>query len=82
MPLARWFRGPLRERIRASLLGGALADSRFFDLTSIARLLDQHQSGANDHAPTLWLLLMFETFLRRDASARLGEPAQAGVARG
>lgn len=82
VPLARWFRGPLRERIRASLLGGALADSRFFDLTTVSRLLDQHQSGANDHASTLWLLLMFETFLRRDAGMRLGEFAQAGTARG
>lgn len=81
VPLARWFRGPLRERVRESLLGGALADSRFFDLTTIARLLDQHQSGASDHAATLWQLLMFETFLRREAGTRLGEYAQAGTAR-
>lgn len=82
VPLTRWFRGPLRERVRAALLGGALADSRFFDLTAIARLLDQHQSGVSDHARTLWLLLMFETFLRREAGARLNEFAAAGAGPG
>jgi asparagine synthase (glutamine-hydrolysing) len=79
VPLTRWFRGPLRERVRAALLGGALADSRFFDLTTVARLLDQHQSGVSDHARTLWLLLMFETFLRRESGARLNEFAAAGA---
>ncbi|MCC6473321.1 MAG: asparagine synthetase B, partial [Burkholderiales bacterium] len=82
VPLTRWFRGPLKERVRASLLGGALADSRFFDLTTVARLLDQHQSGVSDHARTLWLLLMFETFLRREAGARLNEFAAAGAGPG
>ncbi len=81
VPLARWFRDPLRTRIRESLLGGALADSRFFDLTTVARLLDQHQSGLRDHSATLWLLLMFETFLRREAGARLGELVAAGSGR-
>jgi asparagine synthase (glutamine-hydrolysing) len=77
VPLSRWFRGPLRERVRDSLLGGALADSRFFDLTQVARIVDRHQSGISDHAPVIWLLLMFEAFLRRHASARVSETAAA-----
>jgi len=81
VPLSRWFRDQLRARVREALLGGALADSRFFDLTTIARLLDQHQSGLRDHSRTLWLLLMFETFLRREAGARLGELVAAGSGR-
>jgi asparagine synthase (glutamine-hydrolysing) len=82
VPLTRWFRGPLKERVRAALLGGALADSRFFDLGTVARLLDQHQSGVSDHARPLWLLLMFETFLRREAGARLNEFAAASAGPG
>ena len=31
VPLARWFRGPLRERVRDAVLGRALADTGLFD---------------------------------------------------
>lgn len=37
---------------------------------TIARLLDQHERGAMDHAQPLWVLLMFDAFLR---NAGLGE---------
>jgi asparagine synthase (glutamine-hydrolysing) len=64
VPLARWFRGPLRERVRTSLLGGQLADSGMFDQATIKRLIVQHESGARDHSTPLWSLLMYEAFLR------------------
>jgi asparagine synthase (glutamine-hydrolysing) len=64
VPLARWFRGPLRQRVRASLLGGPLADSGWFDLQAIGRLVEQHESGARDHSTPLWTLLMYDAFLR------------------
>ncbi|WP_119418576.1 XrtA/PEP-CTERM system amidotransferase [Desertibaculum subflavum] len=63
-PLARWFRGPLRERIRAALLGPALGGSGLFDMTEIARRLEDHAAGRRDHAALLWNLWMFEGFLR------------------
>jgi asparagine synthase (glutamine-hydrolysing) len=63
-PLARWFRGPLRERIRAALLGPVLGGSGLFDMTEIARRLDEHTAGRRDHAALLWSLWMFEGFLR------------------
>ena len=31
VPLARWFRGPLRERVRDALLGERLADTGMFE---------------------------------------------------
>jgi asparagine synthase (glutamine-hydrolysing) len=64
VPLARWFRGPLRERVRSSLLGGQLADSGWFDQRTIKRLIEQHESGARDHSTPLWTLLMYDAFLR------------------
>jgi asparagine synthase (glutamine-hydrolysing) len=64
VPLAEWFRGPLRARVRGALLDGRLADTGFFDLRSLRRLVDQHQSGARDHSAPLWSLLMFDAFLR------------------
>jgi len=64
VPLAQWFRGPLRQRVRDCLLEGALARSGLFRPESIRRLVDEHQSGVRDHSAPLWSLLMFDGFLR------------------
>jgi len=65
VPLAAWFRGPLRRRLRETLSGPVLCESGLFDVAAIAGLLDQHQSGERDHSAALWTLSMFESFLRR-----------------
>lgn len=62
VPLAKWFRGPLREAVNDRLLGGAMRDSQIFDMDFISRLLQQHASGARDHSPPIWALLVFEGF--------------------
>jgi len=64
VPLASWFRGPLRERVRTGLLSNALADTGIFNMKFIERMLDQHQSGRRDFSAPIWTLLMFESFLR------------------
>jgi asparagine synthase (glutamine-hydrolysing) len=65
VPLARWFRGPLQERVRAAVLGPRLAATGWFDRRALEQLLASHQSGSRDHSAPLWSLLMFEAFLRR-----------------
>ena len=65
MPLAAWFRGPLRQRLRETLCGPVLRDSGLFDMATIGTLLDQHQSGERDHSAALWSLSMMEAFLRQ-----------------
>ncbi len=65
VPLAAWFRGPLRERVRETLCGSVLSDCGLFDMATVARLLDQQQSGERDHSAALWSLSMFEAFLRQ-----------------
>ena len=42
VPLARWFRGPLRERLRSAVLGDALAETGMFDQRTLRHLLDAH----------------------------------------
>ena len=69
VPIAKWFRGPLRERVRGAVLGPHLAGSGWFDMDYLTRLVDDHQSGRRDHATPLWTLLMFEAFLRRSGAA-------------
>ena len=64
VPLARWFRGPLRERVRSSLLGGPMLDTGWFNPLTLRRIVDQHESGQYDHSTPLWALLMFDAFLR------------------
>ncbi len=65
VPLARWFRGPLRERVRRSLLDGAIADSGCLNLAVVRQLIEQHESGRRDHSTPLWSLMMFEAFLKQ-----------------
>jgi asparagine synthase (glutamine-hydrolysing) len=70
VPLAAWFRGPLRRRLRENLLGPVLRESGLFDTGTIATLLDQHQSGERDHSAALWTLSMMESFLRQVEGGR------------
>ena len=65
VPLASWFRGPLRERVRSALTGQTLADTGMFDMGEVARLVEQHQLGTSNHSPAIWALIMFESFLRQ-----------------
>lgn len=64
VPLQRWFRGPLRERVRSALLGERLAGSGIVDHASVAKLVEQHERGQRDHSAPIWSLLMFDAFLR------------------
>jgi len=64
VPLARWFRGPLKQRVRDAVLGERLASTGWFNRAYLQQLVDGHQSGAYDHSAPLWTLLMFEAFLR------------------
>ena len=65
VPLAAWLRGPLAQRTRDALLGGAVAASGYFEPAVLEQLLREHVTGRADHSTTLWSLLMLDAFLRR-----------------
>ncbi|CAI08537.1 XrtA/PEP-CTERM system amidotransferase [Aromatoleum aromaticum] len=73
VPLSRWFRGPLRERVRQTVLGETLAATGIFNPDYLRHLVDAHQSGARDYSSPLWSLMMFEAFVRSSG----GCPARA-----
>ena len=75
VPLARWFRGPLRRRMREALLGSALANTGYFNRGTLEHLVAQHESGARDYSAPLWTLMMFDAFLRNSVEARESAPA-------
>jgi asparagine synthase (glutamine-hydrolysing) len=75
VPLARWFRGPLRERMRSALLEGRLQQTGYFETSYLERLVRDHASGHRDYSAPIWTLFMFEAFLRRiDGSAPIVTP--------
>jgi asparagine synthase (glutamine-hydrolysing) len=85
VPLLRWFRGPLRERVRTALFDGELGATGMFDRKYLEHLVEAHVTGRRDYSGPLWSLLMFEAFLRRNGSptfspqappaARVADPA-------
>ena len=66
MPIASWFRGPLKERMMSALTSARLDDSGIFDMGALKTLGEEHAGGRFDHSPTIWTLLMFESFLRQE----------------
>ncbi|MEP7207677.1 MAG: XrtA/PEP-CTERM system amidotransferase [Casimicrobiaceae bacterium] len=77
VPLASWFRGPLRDRVRDGLLGSRMADTGIFNRRYLTHLVDAHATGARDYSAPIWTLLMFDAFLRN----AMDEPAQRLAAR-
>ena len=73
VPLARWFRGPLKQRVQDSILGARLADTGWFNHDYLQHLVIAHNNGSRDYSASIWTLLMFEAFLRKVMEA--GEPA-------
>jgi asparagine synthase (glutamine-hydrolysing) len=71
VPLARWFRGPLRARVEGALTGERLLATGVFNGNYLREIMQGHLSGARDYSAPIWTLLMFDAFLRNvvDASA-------------
>lgn len=64
VPLASWFRGPLREKVRKVVLGPTLLETGLFRAEFLRRIVGQHESGLRDHSATMWALLMFAGYLK------------------
>ncbi len=69
VPLAEWFRGPLKEKVKESLLGETMRQSGIFNMKYINHLVTQHQSGAIDYSASIWALLMYNAFQRQVLNA-------------
>jgi asparagine synthase (glutamine-hydrolysing) len=65
VPLATWFKGPLKDRLYDGLLGKDMTDSGYFSQQQLKTLIDQHVKGIRDNSASLWTLMMFEAFLRQ-----------------
>jgi asparagine synthase (glutamine-hydrolysing) len=70
VPLAGWFRGPLRARVRQTVLGPQLLDTGWFDSAALTGIVDAHLAGTRDHSAAIWTLMMLEAFLRSTVDAQ------------
>jgi asparagine synthase (glutamine-hydrolysing) len=60
IPVADWFRGPLKEQMLSVLSPDRIARKGFFDPTAVAVLVDDHLAGRRDNRKQLWTLFVFE----------------------
>jgi asparagine synthase (glutamine-hydrolysing) len=67
VPLDRWFRGPLVERIQEMPGSTWLQETGIFDADALRTIVQAHVSGRRNYTPVIWSLLMFEGFLKRVA---------------
>lgn len=67
VPVAAWFRGPLRESVRALAHSEALSGCGFFNLDVVGKMAQSHIAGQRDYSKPLWLLWVFDSFLRHAA---------------
>jgi asparagine synthase (glutamine-hydrolysing) len=64
MPIAKWFRHELADKLRQTVLSEAMLDSGQFSSQQLSTLVNDHQSGRSDHSASLWSLWMYAQFLQ------------------
>ena len=60
IPVAHWFRGPLKEQMLSVLSPERIARKGFFDPGAVKQLIDDHLDGRRDNRKQLWTLFAFE----------------------
>ena len=60
IPVAHWFRGPLREQLQSVLAPARLRREGLFDPEAVGRLVGDHLAGTRDNRKQLWTLFVFE----------------------
>jgi asparagine synthase (glutamine-hydrolysing) len=65
VPLARWFRGPLRELTSDLINSRAFAERGLLNREAVGRYLASHLAGEADHGELLWLVVSLEVWARR-----------------
>lgn len=76
VPLDDWFRGPLRKRFCDDLLAGGASGLPWLAPGEIARVWHEHVTARRHCGPTLWKLVMFDSW-RRSYCAAGPQPAPA-----
>jgi asparagine synthase (glutamine-hydrolysing) len=65
VPIGEWLRGPLYEWANALLDERRLNQEGYFNAAPIRKKLAEHKSGARNWTQSLWVILMFQTWLEK-----------------
>jgi asparagine synthase (glutamine-hydrolysing) len=65
IPVAAWFKGPLRETLQDELSPERIRSQGLFEPAEVHRLVSEHLSGRRDHRKSLWTLFVFQLWHRR-----------------
>jgi asparagine synthase (glutamine-hydrolysing) len=60
IPVAHWFRGPLKQQMLEVLSPDRLRSEGFFEPAAVQRLIADHLAGRSDNRKQLWTLFAFE----------------------
>ena len=81
VPLADWFRGPLRELLHDHLTGSRFLGRGFVDPDFVAHLLREHERRRRNNKSWLWALLVLELWFRELEAETDARKAHSGVSR-
>jgi asparagine synthase (glutamine-hydrolysing) len=62
IPVADWFRGPLKEQMLSALSPERISREGLFDAGAVGRLIDEHLTGRRDNRKQLWTLFAFQAW--------------------
>jgi asparagine synthase (glutamine-hydrolysing) len=79
VPLASWFRGPLKSQLLDTLTPQRLKDLGIIDAEPIRQIISSHLAGTADHSHRLWALLVLSLWLKRDRSNPRAKRADSSV---
>ena len=65
LPLATWLRGDLRDMARDLLFSTQTAGRGYVRPEAVKGIWDRHQSGARNHSPQIWALMVLELWHRQ-----------------
>lgn len=77
VPLAEWFRGPLRTLVDDLVLRGPFAESGWIEPRTAREVLEEHLRGRVDHGRRLWALTMLASWWMRYVER--GRPVAVGA---
>lgn len=77
VPIRHWFHDEMKESLFDTVLSERALARGYFEPNALKRIVDEHLSGASDHAYRLWALLMLELWHREFIDNFSPEPIPA-----
>jgi len=73
-PISAWFRGPLADQAIHVARSSTLAETGWFDLSTVGSMISEHRSGRFDHGRALWQMVMLDRSLSRLFNTKPSHP--------